>query len=67
MSIKTQNHQILSWLKRGKSITALSALEKFGCMRLSARIYDLSHEGHNIHRSMVKINGKRVARYYLAS
>ena len=38
---QTQNLQILSYLKKGKPITPLEALEKFGCWRLSARIYDL--------------------------
>ena len=38
---QTQNLQILGYLKKGKPITPLEALEKFGCWRLSARIYDL--------------------------
>lgn len=39
---------ILRHLKSGKSITALEALSKFGCMRLGTRIYDLKMIGHNI-------------------
>lgn len=38
MDIKTQEEKILSWLQRGKKITALDALNRFKCLRLSARI-----------------------------
>ena len=63
--MESQNKEILRWLKRGKSITALMALRKFGCLRLAARIFELIESGNNIKRDMVKINGKKVARYYL--
>ena len=45
---QTQNEQILDYLKSGKSITPLEALEKFGCFRLSARIFNLREDGYNI-------------------
>ena len=38
---RTQNDMILVALKNGERITPLSALEQFGCFRLSARIWDL--------------------------
>ena len=41
ISIKSQEARILNHLSSGKSVTALSALEKWGCFRLAARIYDL--------------------------
>jgi hypothetical protein len=54
-------------LVSGKSITALQALEKFGCMRLGARIYDLRMDGWDIAKSSMHLpNGKTVAKYRLA-
>ena len=44
----TQNQRILDYLKSGKTLTPLIALEKFGCFRLSARIFNLREEGHAI-------------------
>jgi hypothetical protein len=46
--MKTQNEQILSYLEKGKSLTALDALKQFGCFRLAARIADLKQMGKNI-------------------
>lgn len=68
MEKQSQNQQIKSHLQSGKSITALEALQRFGCLRLSGRIYDLTHEhGLNIRSKMVERNGKRVAEYKLAA
>lgn len=57
------NHkkQILAWLKKNKSITPLDALHYIGCYRLSARIYDLRHDGHIIETD--KSNGYAI--YFL--
>lgn len=63
--IKSQNKVILEWLKSGKPITPMDALYLCGCMRLSARIYDLRERGFPIKKEMVCINNKRVAKYYL--
>jgi hypothetical protein len=46
--MKTQNEQILSYLEKGKSLTALDALKQFGCFRLAARIADLKQMGKHI-------------------
>ena len=65
MNIETQNEQILNLLKQAP-LTPLGALKLAGCMRLSARIYDLKDQGHDIQKEMVKVSsGKRVARYTL--
>ena len=63
----TQSNQILEYMRQGNSITPLEALNMFGCMRLGARIYDLSQAGHVIHREMVhdKRTGKKYASYRL--
>ena len=39
---------ILRWLESGKTITPHEAYERWGCMRLGARIYDLKQAGYNI-------------------
>jgi len=41
----TQTQQIRAALESGESITPLDAWQKFGCMRLAARIKDLRDEG----------------------
>lgn len=66
MDHKSQNKQIEDWLRAGNSITPLGALERFGCFRLSGRIYDLKAAGLNIVPTMVTKNGKRYAEYRLA-
>ncbi len=63
--ITTQRREILKHLKKGKTITQLEALKQFGCMRLSARIWDLKDLGFNIGKNMINRNGKRYAKYYL--
>lgn len=62
----SQEKQIINYLsKPGRSLTPIQALEKFGCFRLSARVYDLNKLGHNIQTGVVTKNKKRFARYYL--
>lgn len=64
MDIKTQEEKILSWLQRGKTITALDALKRFSCLRLSARIRSLREQEFEIHTELVKTSdGKWVAEY----
>jgi hypothetical protein len=63
MDVCTQTDQILKHLQAGGALTPLDALNKFGCFRLGARIWDLKQEGHAIQSEIVKINGKRVAEY----
>lgn len=65
----TQSNQILEYMRQGNSITPLEALNLFGCMRLGARIYDLSQAGYIIHREMVHDSktGKRYASYRLVA
>ena len=63
--MKSQRLRILSHLRR-RPITALQALNLFGCFRLAARIDELRHQGHSIDTAMVDVGGKRVARYRLA-
>lgn len=61
----TQCKQILEYMDKHGSISSLEALVEFGCMRLSARIFDLRELGWNIRSIMTTHNGKKFARYIL--
>jgi hypothetical protein len=62
----TQAGRILAYLRAGNRITALDALESFGCFRLAARIHELRREGWAIEERTVETRGgKRVAEYSL--
>lgn len=65
MNTVNQAEQILDYLKGGHSLTALKCVRLFGCMRLAARVNELRSTGHNIKTEMVKLGGKRVAKYTL--
>lgn len=41
----TQTEQIREALNKGEVLTPLEALNRFGCMRLGARIYELKRNG----------------------
>lgn len=60
-----QKQQIAKYLSKGKSITPMDALKKFGCFRLAARIADLRNEGVNIATKIVTKEGKSYASYKL--
>ena len=63
---KTQNNMIAAWLEKGYSITALEALQMFGCMRLASRICDLRERGMEINTCKIKTEtGKWVTEYTL--
>lgn len=65
MQTKSQNDRILRYLEKGKAITPIQALNKFGCFRLGARIYDLKRKGFTIDSETVESNGKKFASYRL--
>jgi hypothetical protein len=65
MNTQSQTNAILQALRRGESITALEAIERFGSARLAARIADIRAMGHDVKTAWEKRNGKRFARYYL--
>lgn len=62
----SQLKQIREWLETGKSINPMQALDRFGCFRLGARIWDLRDKGMDIRTTLVD-NGKgsRYAEYRL--
>lgn len=64
---KSQEDLILDYLRSGKSLTPITALNLFGCFRLGARCFDLRAKGHNIQSELIKgENGKHFARYWLS-
>lgn len=66
----SQLDQILAVLESGGTLTALDALEDFGCSRLASRITDLKRRGVPVASRMVQRRNRygrlcRVAEYYL--
>jgi hypothetical protein len=62
----SQQTQILAYLKRGYGITPLTALDKFGCFRLSERIRDLEKTGVSIEHRWYRYGKKRLMSYHLS-
>lgn len=62
----TQTDRILWHLKAGHKLTPIDALNKFGCFRLGARIWDIKEMGFKIRTKLVKTNtNKNIAEYEL--
>ena len=59
----TQNQNIANYLKNGKAITPIQALNKFNCFRLAARISDLRNDGMKIITKIITKEGKSYASY----
>lgn len=65
-STESQNRAILAYLRSGKRITQLMALDMFGCMRLPSRIHDLKKAGVIIKDQFITLaNNKRVKEYWI--
>lgn len=62
---KSQANKIYRHIIQRKKITALEALNKYGCFRLAARIHELRKEGAGIKRRLVVRNNKQFAEYYI--
>lgn len=68
MKIETQNQKIFAYLKSGKSITSIEALNLFGCFRLSARIYDIKRKYNvKINKVILTSEAKNFAKYYMSN
>lgn len=59
----SQVASVIAHLQKGKTITPLEALDKFGCFRLAAVIHDIRSMGFVVETEMVERNDKRFARY----
>ena len=62
----SQSDAIMEYLITGAELTPLEALQKFGCLRLAARVHDLRKEGVDIAERMVYQGKKHWAVYKLA-
>lgn len=61
-----QRDLILTALQAGYRLTPLTALRRFGCMRLGARVYDLKKRGYEINKRLIKVpSGAHVAEYWM--
>ena len=62
----TQVDQIRRHMEEHGSIDSMQALNRYGCFRLAARIYDLRGMGLEVDAQRWKTrSGKHVARYWL--
>jgi len=62
----SQKQRILQWMLEGNTITPLEALNKFGCLRLGARIADIKEMGYLVQSRFVSTpTQKKVKQYYL--
>ena len=61
----SQKKMILIHLQMHGTITSWEAIQKFSATRLSAIIFDLKEDGHNISKTMQYENGKSFALYRL--
>lgn len=50
---RSQCDKILAHMQSGKGISQYEAAQKYGCYRLSARIWDLREQGYEISKTMV--------------
>lgn len=60
----SQQTRILAHLKRSR-LDPMTALRRYGCLRLAARIDELRCQGHEIVSRLVERGGKRFAQYRL--
>ena len=65
MQTISQTQQIRRHLESGRPITPIEALNRYGCLRLGARIHNLKSEGMPIHSRIVNRNGKHFSEYSL--
>ena len=61
----TQLQAIRAHLERGRTITPLQALDRYGCLRLAARIADLRRSGLAISSRIARRGNKHFAEYWL--
>jgi hypothetical protein len=60
----SQTKQIAEYLNKGKKLTPIDALNKFGCFRLAARIAELRNDGMNIITTSIKLKNKKLVAQY---
>lgn len=63
---ESQRKKVLAYLKNGNKISQRDCAHMFNAWRLSAIIYDLRKDGHNITTTMVKSKNARYGEYSLS-
>lgn len=63
----SQCDQVLNHMKRHGSITPMQAFSRYQITCLAERVRDARDKGHQITKVWVKRNGKRYAKYSLAT
>lgn len=61
---EAQNLQVLNYLKTGKILTPMEALDMFGCFRLAARIYELKDKGWPIYCERKPTDSGKIVGHY---
>ena len=61
----SQGEQILQHMRIHKAIDPITALKKYSCFRLAARINDLRNEGYNVKTHKARKENKTFAVYTL--
>lgn len=65
---KSQTEQILEALKNGETLTPLDALNRWGCFRIGARVWELRHgqyDGTHYQIEDIPHEGKQYSAYRL--
>lgn len=62
---RSQCQAIWEHLQERGSITAIEALNEYGCFRCAARINDIRKDHPEVKTETVKSGGKKYARYYI--
>lgn len=61
----TQEATILNHLLKGKPITTMESITKYGIINLPGRIYDLRKRSYPIYDKMVSKNKKSFKQYFM--
>lgn len=54
----TQKQRLLDYLYEGNTVTTLDAFRKLGITRISAVVYDLKKDGHNLITERVSVKNR---------
>lgn len=63
--MESQEKKILKYLQTHEGISNRIAVEQFQCYRLSARIFDLREQGHDIISEQITVKNSTFAFYKL--
>jgi hypothetical protein len=68
--MKSQNEILLKYLKSGKRLTSLGAVDALGIARLASRVHDLKCAGHDVKSRFITVRNRwnyevRVKQYWI--